>query len=207
MEVLRPTSPPGNLAYPFDEEGKIYFREDSRLRWRIKANFYCAYKTLSLLGLENKKIFQQFINEFTGVAHRLEYVREWQGLRFYNDAKSTNAEAVVTALSAFEGHTDVILVMGGKIRSENDHFLTSLIPFKERVQLLLTIGESSERLENELQNDFKVEVMRDLEGLKLRLKKRDLKGVVVFSPGHPSFDQFENYIDRGEKFKVCVLSL
>ena len=56
-------------------------------------------------------------------------------------------------------------------------------------------------------NDFRVEKVESLDGLKVRLLKRDLKGVVVFSPGHPSFDQFKNYIDRGEKFKAVVLSL
>lgn len=172
-----------------------------------RANFYCAYKALSLLGLENKDLFQQFINEFKGVAHRLEFVREWQGLKIYNDAKSTNPEAIVTALSAFEGHRDVVLVMGGKLRSENDHFLSSLLPFKERIQLVLTMGETGDRLEREFRNDFKVEVVKNLEGLKQRLEEKDLKGVAVFSPGHPSFDQFKNYIDRGEKFKTCVLSL
>ncbi len=172
-----------------------------------RANFYCAFKTLHLLGLDNKALFQQFINDFKGVAHRLEFVREWEGMRVYNDAKSTNAEAIVTALSAFEGQTDLVLVMGGKLRSENDHFLTSLLPFQKNIQLILTMGETSERLANEFQQHFKVEQVNNLEGLKLRLLKKDLSGVVVFSPGHPSFDQFKNYIDRGEKFKAVMLSL
>ena len=172
-----------------------------------RANFYCAYKTLELLGLGNREIFQRFINEFKGVAHRLEFVREWQGLKIYNDAKSTNAEAIVTALSAFEGHTDLVLVMGGKLRSENDHFLTSLLPFKQNIQLILTIGETSTRLAKEFQEHFRVERVESLSGLKVRLEKKDLRGVIVFSPGHPSFDQFKNYIDRGEQFKAVMLSL
>ena len=172
-----------------------------------RANFYCAFKTLSLLGLESQPLFQQFIKEFRGVSHRLEFVREWQGLKIYNDAKSTNAEAIVTALSAFEGQHDLVLVIGGKLRSENDHFLTSLLPFKQNIQLVLTMGETATRLQAEFMNDFRVEKVESLDGLKVRLLKRDLKGVVVFSPGHPSFDQFKNYIDRGEKFKAVVLSL
>jgi UDP-N-acetylmuramoylalanine--D-glutamate ligase len=172
-----------------------------------RANFYCAYKTLSLLGLESRPLFQQFINEFKGVSHRLEFVREWEGLKIYNDAKSTNAEAIVTALSAFEGQRDLVLVMGGKLRSENDHFLTSLQPFKNNIQLILTMGETAARLQAEFKEHFKVERVDSLEGLKVRLLKKDLKGVVVFSPGHPSFDQFKNYIDRGEKFKAVMLSL
>lgn len=193
------------LAPSFLEE--FDFSQSRLVGAHNRANFYCAYKTLSLLGLENKELFQQFINEFKGVSHRLEYVREWQGLKIYNDAKSTNAEAIVTALSAFEARRDVVLVMGGKMRSESDHFLSSLLPFKERVQLILTLGETSERLAREFQNDFRVESVKNLDGLKQRLERGDLKGVVVFSPGHPSFDQFKNYIDRGEKFKACILSL
>jgi UDP-N-acetylmuramoylalanine--D-glutamate ligase len=172
-----------------------------------RANFYCAYKTLTLLGLESRPLFQQFINEFKGVSHRLEFVREWAGIKIYNDAKSTNSEAVVTALSAFEGQRDLVLVMGGKLRSENDHFLTSLLPFKKNIQLILTMGETAGRLQAEFKEHFKVERVDSLEGLKLRLIKKDLTGVVVFSPGHPSFDQFKNYIDRGERFKAVMLSL
>ncbi|MBY0517116.1 MAG: UDP-N-acetylmuramoyl-L-alanine--D-glutamate ligase [Bacteriovoracaceae bacterium] len=167
-----------------------------------RANYYCAWKTLSLLGIINlDQIFQGFINTFPGVEHRLEFVGEFSGLKVYNDAKSTNAEATKTALSAFEKKEELYLVMGGKLRSESDSFLKDLLPFKNKVTKIFTIGMTAQRLASELGQDFKVEVVGDIEKLFHVAKESKIKGSLVFSPAHPSFDQFKNYVDRGVQFK------
>ncbi len=170
-----------------------------------RANYYCAWKTLSLLeigGLD--ALFQKFIESFPGVEHRLEYVGTFSGLKVYNDAKSTNGEATRTALAAFEGSEDLYLVVGGKLRNETDKLLPDLQPFKSRVKKIFTIGMTTERLVRELSGEFSVEAAHTLDQLLEMAKQQKLTGNLVFSPAHPSFDQFKSYVDRGTQFKQKV---
>lgn len=173
-----------------------------------RANYFCAWKALSLLGVpELDPLFQRFINTFAGVEHRLEFVGNFQGLKVYNDAKSTNGEATRTALAAFEGTEPLYLVVGGKLRNESDRLLPDLVGFKGRITKIFTIGMTSERLVQELSGDFSVEAAFDLVGLFTRVKAQGLTGSLVFSPAHPSFDQFKNYVDRGAQFKARAREL
>ncbi|MFN9113767.1 MAG: UDP-N-acetylmuramoyl-L-alanine--D-glutamate ligase, partial [Bacteroidota bacterium] len=167
-----------------------------------RANYFCAWKVLTLLNVpELKNLFQRFIETFRGVEHRLEFVDNFAGLKVYNDAKSTNAEATRTALAAFETPEPLYLVMGGKLRSESDKFLPDLLPFKGKITKIFTIGMTTERLYEELKGEFVVEKMFDLRAMFQNAKEKKLSGNLVFSPAHPSFDQFKNYVDRGQQFK------
>ncbi len=171
-----------------------------------EANFYATYKVLELLHIPNlDKLFQEFINEFAGVSHRLEYVLNFQGLSVYNDAKSTNTLATTTAIKAFaETEAPLYLILGGKLRNEADQVLPDLLPFKNKITKIFTIGEVTHRLAQELGNDFQVIEAQDLVSVLKLAKENHLKGNLVFSPAFPSFDQFKNYVDRGEKFKGWV---
>lgn len=166
-----------------------------------EANFFAAYQVLKLLDISNlESHFQEFINEFPGVAHRLEFVLEKDGLKIYNDAKSTNALATTTAIKAFiESKEPLYLVLGGKLRNEGDQLLPDLLPFKGKISKIFSIGDVTERLYQELDCEFEIERAFDLKTVFDKCKH--LKGNLVFSPGFPSFDQFKNYVDRGEKFK------
>lgn len=168
-----------------------------------EANFYAAYKVLALLKIENlDQLFQEFINEFAGVAHRLEFVLSSDGLSIYNDAKSTNSLATVTAIKAFQHSKDPLyLIMGGKLRNESDRFLPDLLPYKGQITRIFTMGEVTKRLHAELSHDFDVTEGENIVSIFEMIKKENLKGNVVFSPAFPSFDQFKNYVDRGDKFK------
>lgn len=185
-----------NLPSEFSE--KFDFKKSRLVGKHNRANFFCAWKLLELLGLSSEVDFQSFIHEFKGVPHRLEFVCEFHGLKIYNDAKSTNAQSIKTALEAFSGEDNLYLVMGGKLRSETDSFIETIRPFK--IKKIFTIGMTGDRLREELKNDFAVEVVGTIEKLSEVVKESQFKGVLVFSPGHPSFDQFKNYVDRGEKF-------
>jgi len=169
-----------------------------------EANFYAAYRVLEILEIENlNSLFQKFINSFSGVAHRLEFVLESEGLKIYNDAKSTNILATSTAIKAFKNSDEPLyLILGGKLRSEGDKLLSDLLPFKTQIQCIYTIGDVTERLFDELKNDFKVIKSQDLKSVFKDVKEKKLRGNLVFSPAFPSFDQFKNYVDRGEKFKA-----
>jgi UDP-N-acetylmuramoylalanine--D-glutamate ligase len=172
-----------------------------------QANFFAAYAVLKLLNIpELEALFQEFINEFRGVAHRLEFVKEAKGLKIYNDAKSTNSLATTTAIKAFDDSLEPLhLILGGKLRNESDRLLPDLIKFKDRISTVFTIGEVAERLFEELKEEFNVIQAQDLSTVFKIVNEKDLKGNLVFSPSFPSFDQFKNYVDRGEKFKQWVL--
>lgn len=169
-----------------------------------EANFFAAYEVLRLLEIPNlEELFQEFINEFKGVPHRLEYVLSKEGLNVYNDAKSTNALSTTTAINAFKDSSGPFyLILGGKLRNETDRFLPDLLPFKKMITTIYTIGDVTERLYDELKNDFQVVKAYDIKSVLSNVKGK--KGNLVFSPGYPSFDQFKNYVDRGEKFKAWV---
>jgi UDP-N-acetylmuramoylalanine--D-glutamate ligase len=170
-----------------------------------RANYYCAWKTLSLLGIPDlKTLFQQFIENFRGVEHRLEFVGEFHGLKVYNDAKSTNGEATRTALAAFDDNKPLYLIVGGKLRNESDRLLPDLVGFKTKVSKILTIGETTERLEKELAAEFNVVACRTIRDVLQWVKRERITGNLVFSPAHPSFDQFKNYVDRGQQFKSAA---
>jgi UDP-N-acetylmuramoylalanine--D-glutamate ligase len=166
-----------------------------------EANFYATFKVLELLGLTQK--FDEFAKNFAGVAHRLEFVLTSHGLSIYNDAKSTNALATTTAIKAFKDDPQPLsLILGGKLRSENDRLLPDLMPFKSSITRIYTIGDVTDRLADELGGEFEVIRARDLKSVFELVKKEGVKGNLVFSPAFPSFDQFKNYVDRGEKFKA-----
>lgn len=169
-----------------------------------EANFFAAWEVLRLLRIPDlQKIFQEFINEFSGVAHRLEYVLEKDGLSIYNDAKSTNSLATTTAINAFKDSLDPLyLILGGKLRNESDKLLPDLLPYKGKIAKIFSIGDVTERLAQELGKDFEIEEAHDLKTVFEMVKQQKLKGNLVFSPAFPSFDQFKNYVDRGEKFKA-----
>ncbi len=174
-----------------------------------EANFYAAYLTLKTLEIPKlDALFQEFINEFSGVAHRLEFVLTKNDLKVYNDAKSTNTLATSTAIKAFkESRENLYLILGGKLRNENDRFLADFLPFKNQITEIFTIGDVTERLFQEFKNDFKVTRAKDIVTVLRMTKERELKGNLVFSPAFPSLDQFKNYVDRGEKFKKWALEI
>ena len=167
-----------------------------------EANFFAAWKVLQRLGIPDlQKLFQEFINEFPGVSHRLEFVLSKDGLTIYNDAKSTNLTATETAIKAFKHDPSPLhLIIGGKLRNEADRMLPGLLPYKDEIDTIFTIGDVTDRLYEELKNDFHVVKAGDMK--KAFELAKNLKGNLVLSPAFPSFDQFKNYVDRGEKFKT-----
>ena len=186
-------------------EAQFEFNQGVLVGRHNRANYFCAWKVHELLGTAKLTImFQTFINTFKGVEHRLEYVGTFGELKVYNDAKSTNGEATRTALAAFEGEAPLYLVVGGKLRNQTDKLLPDLLPFKGRVKKVFTMGETTQRLFDELKSDFIVEQGHDLDQLLNLVKSQKLKGNLVFSPAHPSFDQFKSYVNRGETFKAKV---
>lgn len=144
---------------------------------------------------------QRVIDNFRGIAHRLEYVRRVGGVEFYNDSKATNVHAVVRALDSFE--ENVILIMGGKDTNLNYQ------PLKERIQrkvkTLILVGEAKERINRDI-GDFAETFLIGTfeEAVLIAYQKSRIGDIVLLSPGCSSFDMFDSYVERGNYFKEIV---
>lgn len=159
-------------------------------------------KGLNLLE-GNRPLIQKAIDSFTGVSHRIEYVPSKESFEIYNDAKSTNWDATLTAISSMgDFDKELVLILGGKLRGHNDEPPEKARSFfKEKVKKVLLIGESASLLEEKLKDWVPCSIKGSLENCAEELKAENFAGIVLLSPGFPSFDQFKNYVERGEAFK------
>ena len=157
-----------------------------------------------------KESIQKSIDTFKGVHHRIEYVEGVKGLpkfRVYNDAKSTNWDATLTAVKAMEDFKKPIhLIIGGKKRGHGDSILPHLDFLKKHTAYFYLIGEMADEIEEEIKGIVNFKKTKTLdETLKvMRSDFADSEGVLLFSPGFPSFDQFQNYAERGKSFVRLV---
>jgi UDP-N-acetylmuramoylalanine--D-glutamate ligase len=166
-------------------------------------NMMAALTAARVFGC-SKKAIQDTLNRFEGLEHRLEFVREIKGVRFYNDSKGTNVGSVVKSLQSFAG--PVILIAGGKDKNGDLNPLKELI--QKRVKHLILIGEAKERMNRELGGLTDTAMAKTMEEA-VFLAHQKAKGgeVVLLSPACSSFDMFKDYKERGNVFKEAVKRL
>jgi len=144
------------------------------------------------------------LKEFKGLEHRLELVREFEGVDYINDSKGTNIDAVIKSLESFS--TPVILIAGGRDKDGDFSLLSSLV--KSRVKKLVLIGEAREKIKEFLGGLTETVFANNLKEAVMISRKSASKGdVVLLSPACASFDMFRDYKDRGEQFKKIVKGL
>ena len=166
-------------------------------------NTLCASSIALLCGVLPKQM-QRALESFRGLHHRMELVGENNGVRYYNDSKATNVDAVVKSLESFPGN--IFLIMGGKDKGCDYRVLRDLV--KERVKELLLIGEGAGRIESELKQVIEPMFFKTLEETVEYASKRAVPGdVVLLSPACSSFDMFRDYHHRGEVFRETVKNL
>lgn len=171
-----------------------------------KMNFYCAYKVCEFLGIDNLDIlFQKFINEFTGVALRLQYITTYNGLHIYNDGKSTNDAATVAAINSFSKEENLYLALGGQPRSQKTSLGESLKGLK--ITKVFAFGDAKDLVESALSNEYEIIKFANISEIFEYIKTQKLTGNFLFSPAFPSFDQYKNYEIRGEHFTNLTLEL
>ncbi len=166
-------------------------------------NIMCGIICAKLCDMENEDIRERIMS-FKAPEHRLEKVREMNGITFYNDSKATNPEASIVAIDSFNG-VDVALILGG--RDKNTDLTEMCNSINKHIKTVLLIGEATERFEeNLLKNGFsniiKERTMEDAIDKAISLKP----DVVLLSPACASFDMFKSYEHRGDVFKEYVLS-
>ncbi|MGC9198927.1 MAG: UDP-N-acetylmuramoyl-L-alanine--D-glutamate ligase [Acidobacteriaceae bacterium] len=166
-------------------------------------NVLAAICAARLAGVESETI-RRAVREFKAVEHRLEFVREVGGVRYFNDSKATNVDATIKALEAFEG--GVHLILGGKDKGSDYRVLEPLL--RERVKTVITIGTAAEKIERQLDGVVKIERAETLERAVALAQKTAVPGdTVLLAPACASFDQFENYEQRGRVFKRLVAAI
>ena len=141
------------------------------------------------------------VKSFRGVEHRLEFVAEISGVQFYNDSKATNVDAAIKAVQAFPG--PLLVILGGKDKGSPYTPLCDLL--HERARMALLIGEASEKIAADLQGAVEINQAGNLErAVEIATEHAQPGDTVLLAPACSSFDQFENYEQRGRVFKELV---
>ncbi|WP_409479297.1 UDP-N-acetylmuramoyl-L-alanine--D-glutamate ligase [Pseudobdellovibrio sp. HCB154] len=149
----------------------------------------------------NHDAIQRAIDGFSGLKHRLEYVRKVGGVLFYNDSKATNVHAVLRSLDCFD--ENVILIAGGKDTNLNYEPLRNMI--KRKVKSLILVGEAKERINRDLGDFTETYLIGTFEeAVLIAYQKSRIGDIVLLSPACSSFDMFDSYEERGEYFKEIV---
>src|SRR5262245_12636629 len=143
------------------------------------------------------------VRDFKGVEHRLEFVAEIKGLKFYNDSKATNVDAAVKCIEAFDGGVNVIL--GGKDKGGDYSPLAA--PVRARCSNVILIGAAADKIATALENTRPLRRASTMEeAVEIGLKIGKPGEVVLLAPACASFDMFDNYEHRGRVFKEAVKS-
>ena len=147
---------------------------------------------------------QTALSTFQGLPHRITHAGTVAGVRFYDDSKATNIDAVAKALEAFE--QPVVLIMGGRNKGYRFGLLADVM--KNRVKALIVIGESASDILADLGDLVPSERCTDMTDAVSRAYTLAAPGdVVLLSPGCASFDMFKNYVHRGETFCSAVAAI
>jgi UDP-N-acetylmuramoylalanine--D-glutamate ligase len=167
-------------------------------------NILSAMAAAKLSGVDNEAI-NEVLRTFTGVKHRLQYVAEISGRKFYNDSKATNILATVNALAAFK--QPVILLAGGLDRGNE---FDELIPYLKNVKALITFGQTApkiERVGKEAGIKQIIRVDNVDKAVPVAYQQSAHGDVILLSPACASWDQYKTFEVRGDIFIEAVHKL
>jgi UDP-N-acetylmuramoylalanine--D-glutamate ligase len=163
-------------------------------------NVLAAVCASRLAGVSAEQI-RSGVEAFKAVEHRLEFVAKVDGVDFYNDSKATNVDATAKAVASFS--TGIHLILGGKDKDSDYTQLAELL--RARVRAIYTIGSAAAKIENQLRGVVSILSCQTLEKAVSAAASAARPGeVVLLAPACSSFDQFENYEQRGRVFKELV---
>lgn len=198
------------------EKGIVYFDTEKNIETEIMSpddifirgnhnlsNSLAAISAAKIFGISNE-VISDTLKNFKGVEHRIEPVRELDGIKFYNDSKATNFDSLYVALESFE--KNIVLIMGGKKGDNKFELVEDFI--KNRVKKIFAIGQSKQAIYDYFSGFMSVDLSETLDEAVDKAYGYSLNGdVVLFSPGYKSFDMFDNFEHRGSEFKKAVNNL
>ncbi|MBQ2593461.1 MAG: UDP-N-acetylmuramoyl-L-alanine--D-glutamate ligase [Candidatus Riflebacteria bacterium] len=166
-------------------------------------NIMCASLAAVLAGVEPKRL-EKVVREFSGVEHRLEWVREVSGVNFINDSKGTNCAASITALKACK--RPLILIAGGRDKGTD---LTEWVEtIRQTTRGVILFGEAKDRFRASLEGVIPLKTAKNLEqSVNIAYQWADKGDTVLLSPACSSYDQYPNFEVRGKHFKELVNNL
>jgi UDP-N-acetylmuramoylalanine--D-glutamate ligase len=149
------------------------------------------------------EVIGRAVAAFHAVEHRLEFVANIQGVDYYNDSKATNVDATAKAIASFPGN--IHLILGGKDKNSDYTQLNALL--RARVKAVYTIGAAAEKIEGQIAGVVPITQSGTLEAAVSQAAAQAVAGdVILLAPACSSFDQFENYEQRGRVFKQAVMA-
>jgi UDP-N-acetylmuramoylalanine--D-glutamate ligase len=199
----------------FVKDAQIFFRRDGEEESLLRVadislvgahnleNVLAAVAAAKLAGVATSEIAKA-VKKFAGVEHRLEFVAEISGVRYYNDSKATNVDATRKALEAFPGR--ILIILGGKDKDSDYAPLRQAL--SARATLALLIGDTAEKIAQQINGSTAIAQAGTLDRA-VEIAERTAKpgDIVLLAPACASFDQFENYEHRGRVFKELVSRL
>ena len=202
-----------NCFYTIDD--KIYYQDkmildckDLHIRGRHNHENICAClsATMDLIDLDKSL---EAIKKFSGVEHRLEFVREINGVKWYNDSVSSSPTRTIAGLNSYTER--IVLIAGGY--DKNLDYTPIAKPILEHVRVLILFGKTKDKIykavtEAKTNEDIEIYTLNTLEEVVNKAYETAKSGeVVLFSPASASFDMFKNFADRGIQFKDLVNKL
>ena len=219
---MRQGRPARIISFGFSEVDEGVFAKSEEIVWRdgsseerfplrhVKIqgvhnveNMMAAIAAAKAIGIP-AQIIQQTLEEFPGLEHRLEFVREKDSVRYYNDSKGTNVGAVVKSLASFS--VPVILIAGGVDKGGDYGVLRDGV--RKTVKRLVLFGAAKEMIAKALGALTETIIVDDMEAAVRDAHQHARPGdVVLLSPACSSFDMFRNYAERGRVFRSLVQAL
>jgi UDP-N-acetylmuramoylalanine--D-glutamate ligase len=181
--------------YPLDMIHIPGFHNIENVMAAVMATRYCGCSRDNIISA---------MREFKGIAHRIEFTDDKNGVAFYDDSKGTNVGAVARALETFS--RPIILLMGGRDKEGDFGSLSALL--RTKVKELVLFGEARDRIDSLIGGVVKTTIATTLkEAVEIAYGHSSSGDIVLLSPGCASFDEFSNYKERGRFFKDVVKNL
>lgn len=213
------------VRYGLFDDGGVYIEGDYFCQ---KGEKICSIKSLRLIGDHNKENacaamtivnffavsnqdIKRGLESFEGLPHRLEFVRELDGVRYYNDSFSSAPGATIAAVKSF--NQPEILILGGIDKGADFSEMVDVIAARKNIKKIILMGEIGEKLAKTLRSkkiDLPIEttILKSLEPIVHLAKSYARAGdVIVMSPACASFDMFRDFYDRGDQFRTIVNGL
>jgi len=187
----------GNSQWSFD-------LSQIKLRGRHNLENACAAGLAAIAAGARPASIQEALNNFSGGAHRLEYLCTINNVEFYNDSKATNVDAVIRAVQCFSN--PVVLIMGGLDKGSNFEPLRDI--FRGPIKSLIVMGKAAGLIQSALGDVTPTLSATSMADAVRQARQAASPGdVVLLSPGCASFDMYASYARRGEDFRSEVMNL
>lgn len=193
-----------NLGEKCEVEGRLIKTSDIRIKGVHNLENAMASVAMALLSGCSKDVIREALIEFEGLEHRVEFVRELNGVKYFNDSKGTNVAAVIKSIESF--NEPIILIAGGRDKEGDFGALRDVV--KGKVKVAVLIGEAKDKIKKALKDVTETVEADDLkEAVDISHRIANKGDIVLLSPACASFDMFQNFEDRGRKFKKYVMEL